>query len=37
MKLIVRLEPLKIQASSANDYVRMTAELKDFDIALNRA
>ncbi|WP_341322659.1 chromosome segregation protein SMC [Solibacillus sp. FSL H8-0523] len=29
-----RLEPLKIQASSAKDYVRMTAELKDFDIAL---
>ncbi|AWE06646.1 chromosome segregation protein SMC [Lysinibacillus sp. 2017] len=30
----VRLEPLKIQASSAKDYVRMTEELKDFDIAL---
>lgn len=29
-----RLEPLKIQASSAKDYVRMTEELKDFDIAL---
>ena len=29
-----RLEPLKIQASAAKDYVRMTAELKDFDIAL---
>ncbi|MER2189787.1 MAG: chromosome segregation protein SMC [Solibacillus sp.] len=29
-----RLEPLKIQASAANDYVRMTTELKDFDIAL---
>lgn len=29
-----RLEPLKIQASSAKDYVRMTGELKDFDIAL---
>lgn len=29
-----RLEPLKIQASSAKDYVRMTTELKDFDIAL---
>lgn len=31
---IDRLEPLKIQASSAKDYVRMTEELKDFDIAL---
>ncbi|WP_274309430.1 chromosome segregation protein SMC [Solibacillus daqui] len=30
----IRLEPLKIQASSAKDYIRMTAELKDFDIAL---
>lgn len=30
----LRLEPLKIQASTANDYVRMTTELKDFDIAL---
>lgn len=30
----VRLEPLKIQASSAKDYVRMTTELKDFDISL---
>lgn len=29
-----RLEPLKIQASSAKDYVRMTEELKDFDISL---
>ena len=29
-----RLEPLKVQASSAKDYVRMLAELKDFDIAL---
>ena len=29
-----RLEPLNIQASSAKDYVRMTEELKDFDIAL---
>lgn len=29
-----RLEPLKMQASAANDYVRMTTELKDFDIAL---
>ena len=29
-----RLEPLKIQASAAKDYQRMTAELKDFDIAL---
>lgn len=29
-----RLEPLKIQASSAKDYVRMTEELKDYDIAL---
>ena len=29
-----RLEPLKIQASAAKDYERMTAELKDFDISL---
>ncbi|MEK4228703.1 chromosome segregation protein SMC [Solibacillus sp. FSL H8-0538] len=29
-----RLEPLKMQASSASDYVRMSTELKDFDIAL---
>lgn len=29
-----RLEPLQIQASTAKDYVRMTAELKDFDISL---
>jgi chromosome segregation protein len=29
-----RLEPLKIQASAAKDYERMTTELKDFDIAL---
>ena len=29
-----RLEPLKMQASIAKDYVRMTTELKDFDIAL---
>ncbi|HWL11991.1 MAG TPA: chromosome segregation protein SMC [Ureibacillus sp.] len=29
-----RLEPLQIQASSAKDYVRMTAELKESDIAL---
>ncbi|MEO4053554.1 chromosome segregation protein SMC [Solibacillus sp. CAU 1738] len=29
-----RLEPLQIQASSAKDYVRMTTELKDYDIAL---
>ena len=29
-----RLEPLKIQASAAKDYVRMSAELKDSDIAL---
>ncbi|WP_332648121.1 chromosome segregation protein SMC [Lysinibacillus sp. 54212] len=29
-----RLEPLKMQASSAKDYLRMTTELKDFDIAL---
>src|SRR5690606_23860363 len=29
-----RLEPLKIQASSAKDYVRMTEELKDCDLAL---
>lgn len=29
-----RLEPLKIQASAAKDYERMTIELKDFDIAL---
>jgi chromosome segregation protein len=30
----IRLEPLKIQASSARDFVRMSEELKDFDIAL---
>lgn len=29
-----RLEPLKMQASAAKDYLRMNAELKDFDIAL---
>ncbi len=29
-----RLEPLQIQASAAKDYVRMSAELKDFDISL---
>ena len=29
-----RLEPLKIQASAAKDYVRMSSELKDSDIAL---
>lgn len=29
-----RLEPLQIQASAAKDYVRMTAELREFDIAL---
>ena len=29
-----RLEPLKIQASAARDYERMTAELKDSDISL---
>lgn len=29
-----RLEPLQIQASSAKDYVRMTDELKESDIAL---
>jgi chromosome segregation protein len=29
-----RLEPLQIQASAARDYVRMSAELKDFDISL---
>lgn len=29
-----RLEPLQMQASTAKDYVRMTAELKDFDISL---
>ncbi|MFC7685449.1 chromosome segregation protein SMC [Ureibacillus sp. GCM10028918] len=29
-----RLEPLQIQASSAKDYVRMTEELKESDIAL---
>lgn len=29
-----RLEPLQIQASAAKDYLRMTAELKDADIAL---
>lgn len=29
-----RLEPLQIQASTAKDYVRMSAELKDFDISL---
>ena len=33
-ELDTRLEPLKMQASSAKDYVRMTTELKDFDIAL---
>ena len=30
----IRLEPLKVQASSAKDFVRMSEELKDFDIAL---
>lgn len=29
-----RLEPLQIQASSARDYVQMSTELKDFDIAI---
>ncbi|WP_107923098.1 chromosome segregation protein SMC [Lysinibacillus parviboronicapiens] len=29
-----RLEPLAIQASSAKDYVQMSTELKDFDIAM---
>ena len=29
-----RLEPLEIQASSARDYVQMSTELKDFDIAI---
>ncbi|QDQ01701.1 chromosome segregation protein SMC [Lysinibacillus fusiformis] len=29
-----RLEPLAIQASSAKDYVQMSTELKDFDIAI---
>ncbi|WP_107942276.1 chromosome segregation protein SMC [Metasolibacillus fluoroglycofenilyticus] len=29
-----RLEPLQMQASAAKDYLRMTAELKDADIAL---
>ncbi len=29
-----RLEPLKIQASAAKDYVKMTEELREFDIAL---
>ena len=29
-----RLEPLKIQASAAKDYERMTSELKDSDISL---
>lgn len=29
-----RLEPLKMQASAASDYLRMTAELRDFDISL---
>ena len=29
-----RLEPLEIQASSAKDYVQMSTELKDFDIAI---
>ncbi|SOB92815.1 condensin subunit Smc [Ureibacillus xyleni] len=29
-----RLEPLQIQASAAKDYVKMTEELREFDIAL---
>ncbi|MET4559213.1 chromosome segregation protein [Lysinibacillus parviboronicapiens] len=29
-----RLEPLAVQASSAKDYVQMSTELKDFDIAM---
>lgn len=29
-----RLEPLEMQASSARDYVQMSSELKDFDIAI---
>lgn len=29
-----RLEPLEMQASSARDYVQMSTELKDFDIAI---
>ncbi|MEL3960490.1 chromosome segregation protein SMC [Lysinibacillus endophyticus] len=29
-----RLEPLKIQASAAKDYIKMTEELREFDIAL---
>ncbi|MFP3918891.1 chromosome segregation protein SMC [Lysinibacillus telephonicus] len=29
-----RLEPLQIQASAAKDYVRMSEELREFDIAL---
>ncbi|MFJ7735261.1 chromosome segregation protein SMC [Lysinibacillus sp. NPDC097287] len=29
-----RLEPLEMQASSAKDYVQMSTELKDFDIAI---
>ncbi|MEG0448314.1 MAG: chromosome segregation protein SMC [Lysinibacillus sp.] len=29
-----RLEPLELQASSAKDYVQMSTELKDFDIAI---
>ena len=29
-----RLEPLEIQASTAKDYVQMSTELKDFDIAI---
>lgn len=33
-ELDTRLEPLQMQASAAKDYVRMSAELKDFDITL---
>lgn len=33
-ELDVRLEPLSIQASSAKDYVTMTKELQQYDIAL---
>nr|WP_106784145.1 chromosome segregation protein SMC [Lysinibacillus timonensis] len=33
-ELDTRLEPLQMQASSAKDYVRMTDELKESDIAL---
>ena len=29
-----RLEPLEVQASSAKDFVQMSTELKDFDIAI---